>query len=103
MGAPFANFVKTLSGALWHNVVDKTGITGKYDFTLQWTPDGASAPTAGSADGNQPANGAPSAPEPSSWPSIFTAIQQQLGLKLESAKGPVQLILIDHAERPSGN
>ncbi|MFZ0820814.1 MAG: M56 family metallopeptidase [Candidatus Acidiferrales bacterium] len=102
-GAPFPNFAKMLSGPLWHNIVDKTGLTGKYDFTLQWTPDGASAPAAGGGDGAQSGTGVPSVSEPSSWPSIFTAIQQQLGLKLEPAKGPVEIIVIDHVERPSGN
>jgi uncharacterized protein (TIGR03435 family) len=73
-------------------VIDKTGLTSVYDFTLQFMPDDAAvAPGAGS-----------SVPDPT-VPSIFTAIQEQLGLKLESGKGPVEVIVIDHVERPSGN
>jgi uncharacterized protein (TIGR03435 family) len=73
--------------------VDKTALKGLYDFTLQWTPElgqgSAAGPDAPSAD--------------SSGPSIFTAIQEQLGLRFESAKGPVEVIVIDHVERPSEN
>ncbi len=73
-------------------VVDKTGLTGRYDFDLEWAPDetqfGGDVPTA-SAD-------APSAP-------LFSAIQQQLGLKLEAARGPVEALVVDKAERPSEN
>lgn len=79
-----------LSEELGRNVVDKTGIEGKYDFTLKWTPETDAAPTAD--------NGAPD-----SGPSLFTALQEQLGLKLESAKGPVKVLVIDHAEMPSEN
>jgi uncharacterized protein (TIGR03435 family) len=76
-------------------VLDKTGLTGTYDFKLKWTPDqNPSAMSAGAAD-TQPAE--------SSAPSLFTAIQEQLGLKLEAGKGPVEVIVIDHVERPSGN
>jgi uncharacterized protein (TIGR03435 family) len=75
-------------------VVDKTGLAAIYDFTLQFTPDDSSAvPTTGAG---------PSAQDPTA-PSIFTAVQEQLGLKLESGKGPVGVIVIDHVERPSEN
>jgi uncharacterized protein (TIGR03435 family) len=75
-------------------IIDKTGLTSVYDFTLQFMPDDAAvAPVAGAGS---------SAPDPTA-PSIFTAIQEQLGLKLESGKGPVEVIVIDHVERPSGN
>lgn len=75
-------------------IIDKTGLTSVYDFTLQFMPDGAAvAPGAGAGS---------SATDPSA-PSIFTAIQEQLGLKLEAGKGPVEVMVIDHAERPSGN
>jgi uncharacterized protein (TIGR03435 family) len=87
-------------------VVDKTGLTGKYDFTLKWTPDqnqvqsqlGPQETFGGAPNGQA---GIP-ASDPSG-PDLFTAIQQQLGLKLESGKGPVEVIVIDHVERPSGN
>jgi len=70
-------------------VVDKTNLTGKYDVDLQWTPESVRLQSA-------PVD------EPTS-PSIFTAVQEQLGLKLESAKGPVKTLVIDHVERPSEN
>jgi uncharacterized protein (TIGR03435 family) len=63
-------------------IVDKTGMTGKYDFTLSWSPS------------NNP---------DSSGLSIFTALPEQLGLKLEPTKGPVQVLVIDHIERPTEN
>jgi uncharacterized protein (TIGR03435 family) len=72
-------------------VVDKTGIDGRYDLILKWTPDDVAAPGSNGTEGS------------SSGPSIFTAIQEQLGLKLESQKGPVQVLVIDHIEMPSAN
>ena len=79
-----------LSRELGRDIIDKTGIKGRYDLTLKWTPDagGATDGAATSAD---------------SGPSIFTAVQEQLGLKLEPAKAPVQVLVIDHAEMPSEN
>jgi uncharacterized protein (TIGR03435 family) len=84
-----------LSRELGRVVIDKTGISGRYDVTLRWTPD------AGTAFINSGTEG--TAPPPDSGPSIFTAIQEQLGLKLESTKGPVQVLVIDHVEMPSRN
>jgi bla regulator protein blaR1 len=86
-----AEFVRLLSQQLGGTVVDKTGLTGSYDFTLQWKP----------AEGGQQPEDTPQSD--SSGPSIFTAIQEQLGLKLESQKGPVQTLIIDHVEMPSEN
>jgi uncharacterized protein (TIGR03435 family) len=74
-------------------VIDKTGLTSVYDFTLQFMPDDAAVvPGVGTASSGD-----------ATVPSIFTAIQEQLGLKLEAGKGPVEVIVIDHVERPSGN
>jgi uncharacterized protein (TIGR03435 family) len=77
-----------LSFFLGRLVRDKTGLTGKYDIELQWTPDEA-------LQQSPPPEAAP--------PSIFTALQQQLGLKLESARGPVKTLVVDHVARPSDN
>ena len=74
-------------GVLNRPVVDQTGHTGRFDLRLTWTPDGP-APATESAD----------AP-----PDFFTAIQEQLGLKLVSARAPVDVLVIDHDERPSAN
>lgn len=86
---------QTLSKELGRVVVDKTGITGRYDVTLKWTPETGATPVDSGTSG--------AAPTPDSGPSIFTAIQEQLGLKLESSKGPVQVLVIDHVEMPSEN
>ena len=95
-GIPISNLVHLLSQQLGRTVLDKTGLTGKYDFTLQWTPDESQGPPG--------PPGMDAAPPPDSLgPSIFTAIQEQLGLKLESQKGPVEILVIDHAERASEN
>ena len=69
-------------------IFDKTGLTGKYDFTLEWTPDDAPPAMTG---------GAP--PPDAGGPSLFTALEEQLGLKLEPQKGPVDVVVIDHIER----
>ena len=66
-------------------VVDETGLSGRYDFTLKWTYDIAME--------NEP--GAP--------PSLFTAIKEQLGLRMDAVKGPAEVFVIDHVERPSAN
>jgi uncharacterized protein (TIGR03435 family) len=66
-------------------VVDQTGLKGTYDFTLKWAPD-----LAGQESGTD-------------TPSVFTAIQEQLRLKLVPTKGPIEVIVIDHIERPSEN
>jgi uncharacterized protein (TIGR03435 family) len=101
-GMPIAGLVRHLSRQLGRTVVDKTGLTGKYDFTLKWTPDERQAPMFKGTEGSQP--GTDSAPPPeSTGPSIFTAIQEQLGLKLEAQKGTVEVLVIDHVERPSEN
>ena len=69
-------------------VVDRTGLTGKYDFSLRWTPDALLEARAGAGD--------------ASGPSLFTALEEQLGLKLKPAKAPVEVLVIDRVERPSG-
>jgi uncharacterized protein (TIGR03435 family) len=80
-------------------IFDKTGLTGKYDFELKWAPDEAPPPITGGTQGGLPMNDAATDP----GPSLFTALQEQLGLKLEPQKGPVDVIVIDHIERPSEN
>ena len=72
-----------LSFAVGRVVVNKTGLEGGYDFTLDYAPDGADASD--------------------TRPSIFTALEEQLGLKLEPARGPVDVIVVDHIERPTAN
>jgi uncharacterized protein (TIGR03435 family) len=85
-GVTMAPVVAMLTQSLGRTVIDKTGLTGLYDFTLTYTSD---------VDAGSPASDAPSGP------TIFTALEEQLGLKLESAKGPVQILVIDHIEKPT--
>ncbi len=86
-------------------VVDRTGLKGKYDFDLKWTPDFNGSRTAPGPSGMMPgpSSGAEPALPDASGPSIFTAVQEQLGLKLESTKGPEEAITIAHIEKPSPN
>ena len=98
---PVAGIAAALAQQLGRPVIDKTELKGSYDFDLKWTPDetqrgpglGGMAP---------PATDSP-LPADSSSPSIFTAVQEQLGLKLEASKGPVETLVIDHLEKASGN
>lgn len=91
------NFAGQLQGTvLGRPVVDQTGFEGRFDFTLQWTPD----ETQFAALGGYRAPAAESADAP---PDLFAAIQEQLGLKMESKKASVDVLVIDHAERPSAN
>ena len=94
--AEFISFV--LNDSLALPVVDQTGLgPARYNFLLKWTPDGSQSRPGGSAAG------APSVENPDAPPDIFTAMQQQLGLKLESTKAPVDVMVIDHVEKPSAN
>jgi bla regulator protein blaR1 len=96
-GSPMAQVATSLAIFAGRIVVDKTGLAGNYDFTLSWTPD--QMPGAGQRP--------PGAPEPPpidpNGPSLFTAVQEQLGLKLDSQRGPVAMLVIDRAERPTEN
>jgi uncharacterized protein (TIGR03435 family) len=83
---PMQMLANTLSRYLGRLVVDETGLKGSYDVTLEWAAD-ASLTDAGSSGG----------------PSIFTAVQEQLGLALDSKKVPVQMFVIDRLERPDAN
>lgn len=89
-----------LASTLGRPVVDKTGLTGYYDFDLQWTPDETQGGV-GMFGEKMPADSAPAGE--STGPSIFTALQEQLGLKLESQKGPVEILVIERIEKPTEN
>lgn len=80
-----SDFALGMQAYLDRPVVDETGLPGRYDFTLKWTPDNSTVST------------------PDAAPGIFTAVQEQLGLKLEATKGPADVLVIDHVERPSPN
>jgi uncharacterized protein (TIGR03435 family) len=82
-GVPVASLVKLLSNQVGRTVVDQTGLKANYDFKMTFAPDLTAAETAG--------------------PSIFTALQEQLGLRLDAQKGPVEVLVIDSAQKASEN
>jgi len=83
-------FARALSEATERVVIDRTGLTGYYDYTITWTPDRGTGPESRVS-------------EQSDGPSIFTSVQEQLGLKLKAAKAPVEVLVIDRVEKPSQN
>jgi bla regulator protein blaR1 len=95
------NLIHVLSEQLGRTIIDKTCLTGTYDYTLNWTPD--DAPPMGGEPGGGPPGGNNAPPPDAGGPSVFTAIQEQLGLKLEPQKGPVDVIVIDGVAAPSEN
>ena len=83
-GITMASLAGTLTGQLHKTVVDKTALPGEYDVTLKWSPDDAD-------------------PQTVQDPDLYTALQEQLGLKLRPAKGPVPTLVVDHIELPTPN
>jgi len=73
--------VLSVTSSLGRFVIDRTGLTGKYDFDLEWSPDQSSPDK----------------------PSLFAAVQEQLGLRLDSERAPVEVLVVDHIERPTEN
>jgi uncharacterized protein (TIGR03435 family) len=80
---PIGHLVSVLGSQLRRPVVNETGLTRSFDFSLKWVPDDAADSTAGA--------------------SLFTALEEELGLKLESRKGPAEVMVIDSAKRPEEN
>jgi uncharacterized protein (TIGR03435 family) len=103
-GLPITFLVGILGQQLGSTVVDKTGLTGKYDFSWQFVPSAAMIRQFGGTPAEGGSSGASSGiPADPDGTDLFTAVQEQLGLKLEGGKGPVEIIVIDHIEKPSGN
>jgi bla regulator protein blaR1 len=96
-GASIAQLANTLTNWVGRVVFDRTGLSGDFDFTLKWTPDQMP-----DGFGKKVAAGG-LAPADPNGPSIFTALQEQLGLKLDSQRGPVDVLVIDRAEHPVEN
>jgi uncharacterized protein (TIGR03435 family) len=86
-----SNLAGILTQIIGYQVADQTGLTGRYDFELTWSPDTGMNAVAGDQD------------KVAEGPSIFSAIQSELGLKLELSKGPVAILVVDHIEMPSPN
>jgi uncharacterized protein (TIGR03435 family) len=94
-GFPLSQLATSLAGFVQRIVVDKTGLEGDYDIDLTYTPDQATM-------GSLKIAGAPNPPPgDTGGPSLFTALQEQLGLKLESTRGQVDVLVIDHVEGPT--
>jgi uncharacterized protein (TIGR03435 family) len=87
------------SGVMDKPVVDQTGLKDRYDFTLKWTPDDSQFQQFRGAVPMTP----PKADDPNAPPSLYTAVQEQIGLKIEATKAPDDVIVIDHVEKPSAN
>jgi len=85
---------------LGRTVIDKTDLKGDFDIVLEWTPE-AGHGGGGPVGGPQPGDGPP--PAGGNGPTIFTALQEQLGLRLESTKGPVDILVIDDVSKPTEN
>jgi uncharacterized protein (TIGR03435 family) len=77
-------------------VIDRTGLTNRYDFTLNWTPDQSQFAQMG-------ARIEPVTEDPNALPTLYTALQEQLGLKLEPTKAATDVLVIDHIEMPAAN
>jgi uncharacterized protein (TIGR03435 family) len=92
---PLEYLASNLAYLLARPVLDKTGLTGKYDFTLVFAPE--------LLQGNSTAAAGADVSSPSDAPSLPTALQEQLGLRLEAAKAPVDYLVVDHAEKPDAN
>jgi uncharacterized protein (TIGR03435 family) len=90
------NLAAALSQELGRPVIDKTDLKGRYDVMLRWAPEPLPSPVG-------PVQRDPATPADAAGPSIFTSVQEQLGLKLESSKGTVEVLLIDSVQRPSEN
>jgi uncharacterized protein (TIGR03435 family) len=93
---PVSEIANALSGFVDRPVVDRTGLTVALDVELKWTPEGYK-PSGGEGEARPPV----AATQPG--PSIFTAVEEQLGLRLKPAKGPVEVLVIDHVEKPDEN
>ena len=100
-GFPLSQFANSLSQFVQRMVIDRTGLTGSFDLDLTWTPDQLPQRAPGTpADQPLRVNGVDIDPN---GPSIFTAVQEQLGLKLDSQRGPVDVLVIDSVEHPTEN
>ena len=95
-GVEMRMLAETLSNQAGRVVLDRTGLSGEFDFDLTWTPDRL-------PQGPPPPGAPPFPPIDPNGPSIFTAVQEQLGLKLEPTKGLVDVLVVDHAEQPTEN
>ncbi|HLY20727.1 MAG TPA: M56 family metallopeptidase [Bryobacteraceae bacterium] len=97
-GVPIELMVQMMTDQLGRAVVDNTGLKGDFDFTLKWTPDESTKPMP-----SEPGSGQPPEASDSVGPSFFTAVTDQLGLKLKIQSSPIGVMVIDHVEQPTPN
>jgi uncharacterized protein (TIGR03435 family) len=95
-GGTLNEFSKMLRMVVGRPVIDKSGITGRFNIRVEFSREGTELAAIA-------LKGPTAASDPTGPPSIFTALQDQLGLKLESGRGPVDSLVIDHIDRPSEN
>jgi uncharacterized protein (TIGR03435 family) len=95
-GMPMISLARSLSSLVGRTVVDKTGLTGGYDFELTYAPEGLGGLPV-------PPNGVPLHEGAPNAPTIFTALQEQLGLKLDPRRATVDVLVIDSIEKPAEN
>jgi len=93
-GVPLSELAQSLSSRVQRTVVDRTGLSGNWDFVLTYASDSAQIAPGVLAPGDPPP------PPDANAGSLFTALREQLGLKLESAKGPVEVLVIDSGQKP---
>jgi uncharacterized protein (TIGR03435 family) len=101
-GVPMSKLVEVLADRIGRTVVDKTGFSGTFNFQLDFSPDDA----ASNPKSAPPAAAGPERPIPGTnvqAPTIFVALQEQLGLRMQAVKGQVEVLVIDHVQRPSPN
>jgi len=94
---PMQMLALNLANSMGRTVLDRTGLAGKYDFKLEWNREAAPGASSAQAD-----SGSPLDPD-TRGPSIFAALQEQLGLRIETQKAPVETLLMDHVAKPSAN
>jgi uncharacterized protein (TIGR03435 family) len=103
---PFSNMIGMMQQQAGRPIIDKTEVKGLYDFVLRFSPDGANSPLVQSPAPPSPAGGAgpatTNAPAAEPLPSLFTALQE-LGLKLDSAKGPIEVLVVESVQKPTEN
>ena len=90
-GVAMADFAHNIRPFVERPVVNRTGLTGVYDLDLKWTPEQGPPGPDGTAEQPQPS---------SDGGSLYTAVQEQLGLKLDAQRGPVEVLVIDSVQRP---
>ena len=100
-GQPLDGLIQLITQATGRTVVDKTGLKGLFDFQLQFDPEVMQQVAARQGVNAPPLNSTTSSSPPSESPALMTAIRDQLGLRLDSQRGLVEVLVVDHVEAPT--